>query len=468
MDKQALYQYCDDFWERHIVSPLTDYIRIPALSVDFDAHWQANGHLDRARQLALDWLAQHAPKHWRVMDKTQAHLTPLIMIEIPGASDKTTLIYGHLDKQPEMEGWWEGYGPWQPRMTDNKLYGRGGADDGYALFAAVAAIKALEQQELGHDRIVVLIEFSEESGSPHLPEYLATCSEIIGTPRLVIALDSGAGDYDRLWSTTSLRGMLSCQLTVKVLNEATHSGIASGIVPDSMRIMRQLLDRLEDSSSGQMKLTGLYSDIPAQRRQQAQATAKIIGAQLLESFNTVATLKAVSEDAGELLLNNTWRPTLCVVGQKGMPLPQDAGNVLRAYTALKLSFRLPPTMTIEQAKAEIEAVLTTNIPYSAQVELSFDQGGAGWDAPALSAWLEQASEQASQAYYGKSAQYIGLGASIPFMAMLGESYPEAQFLITGVLGPKSNAHGPNEFIHIPYAKKLTACVAYILAQIHRD
>jgi len=217
MDKNALFQYCEEFWQDNILSTLTDYIRIPALSVDFDPEWQANGHLDQARQLALDWLSQHAPKHWRVMDKSQPHLTPLIMIEVPGTSSETTLIYGHLDKQPEMEGWWEGYGPWDPKINDNKLYGRGGADDGYALFAAVAAIKALEQQQLGHDRIVILIEFSEESGSPHLAEYLTTCNDIIGTPRLVIALDSGAGDYERLWSTTSLRGMLSCELTVRVL-----------------------------------------------------------------------------------------------------------------------------------------------------------------------------------------------------------------------------------------------------------
>jgi len=468
MDKTALYHYCDNFWEQHIVPTLTDYIRIPALSVDFDPKWQANGHLDQARRLALNWLQQHAPSHWRLMDKSVAHLTPLIMIEIPGNSESTVLIYGHLDKQPEMEGWWEGYGPWMPRMTDNKLYGRGGADDGYALFAAVAAVKALEQQQLAHDRIVVLIEFSEESGSPHLPEYLESCSDIIGTPRLVIALDSGAGDYERMWSTTSLRGMLSCQLTVKVLTEATHSGIASGIVPDSMRIMRHLLDRLEDSASGEIKLPGLYADIPQQRRQQAHATAAIIGEQLLNSFNTVENLQAVSSDSAELLLNNTWRPTLCVVGQKGLPLVKDAGNVLRAYTVFKLSFRLPPSLTIDGAKKEIEKALTADIPYSAQVELIFDQGGQGWDAPALSSWLEEASEQASLHYYGKSAQYIGLGASIPFMAMLGKSYPQAQFLITGVLGPKSNAHGPNEFIDIPYAKKLTACVAFILAHIHSN
>lgn len=462
MDKNALQHYCDRFWDDAILPTLTDYIRIPALSVDFDPHWQQHGYLTQARDLALRWLQKQLPAHWKLMDMSQAHLTPLLLIEVPGQTEHTTLIYGHMDKQPEMEGWWEGFGPWQPVLQDNKLYGRGGADDGYALFSAVAAIKAIEQQKLAHDRIVILIEFSEESGSPHLPEYLEACQESIGTPRLVIALDSGTGDYERLWSTTSLRGMLSCQLKVSVLNEATHSGIASGIVPDSMRIMRQLLDRLEDINTGVVKLQDLYVDIPEQRKQQAAKTAAIIGEHLLDSFNTVPGLQAVSSDATESLLNNCWRPTLCVVGQQGLPLLQQAGNVLRAYTCLKLSFRLPPGLDLAKAKRAISDAMENDVPYNAAISIEFDQGGEGWDAPALSDWLARANNEASLAFYQKPAEYFGLGASIPFMAMLGESFPQAQFLITGVLGPKSNAHGPNEFIHIPYAKKLTACVAYIL------
>lgn len=468
MNPTRLQNDIDDFWDQHITPTLTDYIAIPALSVDFDPLWATHGQLDKTRRLALSWLQAQVPGHWRVMDKTLPGKTPLLLVEIPSTSKqttsaRTTLIYGHLDKQPEMEGWWEGFGPWTPVLKDNKLYGRGGADDGYALFAAVAAVKAIEAQGLAHDRIVILIEFSEESGSPHLPPYLKTCADVIGSPDLVIALDSGAGDYQRLWSTTSLRGMLGGLLKVEVLNEATHSGIASGIVPSSMRIMRLLLERLEDAKTGEMKIPALWGEIPAQRIEQAKSTAKVLGDQLFAAYNVVPGLQPVHPDNTELLLNNTWRPTLSIVGQEGMPRSKDAGNVTRAYSTLKLSFRLPPNVSVEAAKRVIREVLTQDPPYQARISIEFDQGGDGWNAPALAPWLERATAEASRCFYGEDAVYFGLGASIPFMGMLGQMYPAAQFLITGVLGPKSNAHGPNEFIDIAYAKKLTACIGFILA-----
>ncbi|MGD8940210.1 MAG: M20/M25/M40 family metallo-hydrolase [Gammaproteobacteria bacterium] len=464
MDTAALSQHINEFWDTHIIPTLTDYIAIPCLSIDFDPQWQAHGYMDQVEKLAIDWLQPHIEPEWKIHHQRIAGKTPLIIVEVPGDSEHTIMLYGHLDKQPEMEGWFDGYGPWQPVINNDKLYGRGGADDGYALFAAIAAIKAMRQQNLPHSRLVILIEFSEESGSPDLPPYLEKYQSIIGTPDLVIALDSGAGDYERLWSTTSLRGMLSCVVSVQVLKEATHSGIASGVVPSSMRIMRQLLDRLESADTGEILLPQLHTDIPPQRMEQVSATAGVLGDTLREAFSLIDGTQTVSNDPVQLLLNNTWKPTLCVVGQDGMPSVQKAGNVLRAYTALKLAFRLPPNLDYTIAQQAIHSTLTANPPYNARVSVEFDQGGNGWDAPALAPWLQQANSEASQAFYGKDAQYFGLGASIPFMAMLGEQYPDAQFLITGVLGPKSNAHGPNEFLHIPYAKKLTNCVAYILAR----
>jgi acetylornithine deacetylase/succinyl-diaminopimelate desuccinylase-like protein len=462
LEANTLYQSVDAFWDRDILPTLIEYIRIPNKSTHFDPDWEANGHMEKVRRLAVDWLDAHAIPGWTVHNLSLPGRTPLLLIDVPGATDKTVLIYGHLDKQPEMEGWNEGFGPWTPVVRDDKLYGRGGADDGYALFAAVAALRALKAEQ--RPRVVILIEFSEESGSPDLPAYLERYASLIGTPELVIALDSGAGDYERLWSTTSLRGVVGCIVDVKVLEETTHSGIASGIVPSSMRVMRQLLDRLEDSATGEIRLPELTADIPLQRRQQAQAAAKILDGAILQSFSAVPGLRAVSGDAAELLLNNTWRPTLCVVGQNGMPAIKSAGNILRSHTAFKLSVRLPPTVDGRTAEAAIRKVLATDPPYGAQVTVEFDQAGTGWDAPALAPWLEQATREASEAFYGKDAVYLGLGGSIPFMGMLGEKFPEAQFLITGVLGPKSNAHGPNEFLHIPYAKKLTACVAHIVAR----
>jgi acetylornithine deacetylase/succinyl-diaminopimelate desuccinylase-like protein len=464
MNIGAINDFVGNFWDKSITPTLVDYIKIPCLSIDFDPQWAQNGHMDAVEKMALQWLDEHAIADWGVHKKRLPGRTPLILIEIPGQSDDTLLLYGHLDKQPEMEGWWEGFGPWQPVFKDGKLYGRGGADDGYALFAAIAAVHAIQQQELPHARIVILIEFSEESGSPDLTAYLDLYKDIIGEPNLVVALDSGAGDYERLWSTTSLRGMLSCNVTVRVLKEAMHSGIGSGVIPSSMRIMRMLLDRLENAQTGEVLLPALHADIPEGRLAQAKTTAAILGDNLLDGFNRVPGLDAVDSDSTELLLNNTWRPTLCVVGQDGMPAVKDAGNVLRAYTRLKLAFRLPPTVDYRIAQKAIETTLLSGPPYGADVEVNFDQGGTGWDAPALAPWLEQANNEASRAFYGKDAAYFGLGASIPFMNMLGEQFPQAQFLITGVLGPKSNAHGPNEFIHLDYAKKLTACVAYIIAR----
>jgi len=460
LDPESLSQFIDTFWDREILPVLSEYISIPCKSVHFDPDWERNGHMEAARRLAVDWLVQHPIPDAVLHDLKLPGRSPLILLDIPGFSEGTVLIYGHLDKQPEMEGWREGFGPWTPVLSDDKLYGRGGADDGYALFAAVAAIKALEGQQL--PRIVILVEFSEESGSPDLPAYLETYGHLIGKPKLVIALDSGAGDYERLWSTTSLRGVVGCVVDVQVLEETAHSGIASGIVPSSMRIMRQLMDRIEDPMTGECRIPELRADIPEQRQLQARAAAGILHDSLLTSFSTVPGLRAICDDPAEQILNSTWRPTVCVIGQDGIPPIAEAGNILRSHTAFKFSLRLPPTVDAGLAEQAIRAALTADPPYGARIRVEFDQAGSGWNAPELAPWLEQATRDASQTFFGQDAVYMGLGGSIPFMGMLGQQYPEAQFLITGVLGPLSNAHGPNEFLHIPYAKRLTACVAAII------
>ncbi len=460
---EALAASIEPFWDREIVPALIEYIKIPSVSVHFDPDWAAHGHMEQVRRLAVDWLTAHAVPGMVIHDLQLEGRTPLILVEIPGERDDTVLIYGHLDKQPEMEGWHAGYGPWTPVLTDGKLYGRGAADDGYALFAAMAAIHALQGQS--RPRVVLLIEFSEESGSPDLPAYLDQCGALIGQPKLVIALDSGAGDYERLWSTTSLRGMVNGVVDVRVLEETCHSGMASGIIPSSMRIMRQLLDRIEDPLTGECRIPELVAPIPPQRVEQAAVAAAILGQRIQHSFSVVPGLQPVSDAPATLLLNNTWRPSLCVVGQEGLPPMASAGNILRAHTALKLSVRLPPTVDGQAAEAALARVLTEQPPYGAEISVTFDQSSTGWDAPPLASWLEEITREASLATYGKEPAYVGLGASIPFMSMLGERFPAAQFLITGVLGPLSNAHGPNEFLHIPYAKKLTTCVATLLGRV---
>jgi acetylornithine deacetylase/succinyl-diaminopimelate desuccinylase-like protein len=457
--------FLNRLWDDEIVPALTDYIRIPNKSPAFDPAWDTHGHMDRAVALFEGW-AREKMKSLPGSKLDVVRLkgrTPLIFIEVPGSAPGTVLMYGHLDKQPEMKGWTEGTGPWTPVIKDNKLYGRGGADDGYAMFASIAALLALKQQSKPHARIVMVIEASEESGSPDLPFYIDHLAKRIGTPDLVVCLDSGCGNYDQLWLTTSLRGMMIGNLTVKVLTEGVHSGDASGIVPSSFRIARHLLSRIENEKTGELKLKSLFVKVPAERIAQAKATARILKNQVWNKMPFPKGVKPMATGNPELILNRTWRPQLAITAVDGYPLPEQGGNVLLPYTTLKLSLRLPPTCDGETARKAVKAALEKSPPYGSEVTFDAPRGESGWNAPKLAPWLERALGKASKSAFGKPAAFMGEGGSIPFMAMLGKKFPNTQFVVTGVLGPHSNAHGPNEFLHIPYAKKISASIASILA-----
>ncbi len=153
---------------------------------------------------------------------------------------------------------------------------------------------------------------------------------------------------------------------------------------------------------------------------------------------------------------------LAITGAEGMPAMMDAGNVLLPYTKLKLSFRLPPTCDADEAAEAVKAALEADTPAMTIVSWELESTMAGWNAPEVADWLEASMHKASEAFFGKPSMYMGTGGTIPFMGMLGETFPKAQFLITGLLGPKSNAHGPNEFLHIETGKRLTSCVAQVL------
>jgi acetylornithine deacetylase/succinyl-diaminopimelate desuccinylase-like protein len=444
-----------------------EYVRIPAKSPHFDPDWERNGYIDDAVEHIARWCREQPIEGLAVEVVRLEGRTPIIFMEVPGSIDDTVLLYGHLDKQPEMTGWSEGLGPWKPVIRDGKLYGRGGADDGYAAYASLAAIRALQEQGKPHARFVLLIEGCEESGSYDLPAYIDHLSGRIGSPSLVVCLDSGAGNYEQLWITTSLRGMAAGTLHVDILTEGVHSGMASGIVPSSFRIARQLLSRLEDEASGRILPEALQVAIPEQRRQQLAAVAQELGDGVHEAFPWVPGAGPMGGDPLDRLLNRNWGAALSVTGAGGLPELGSAGNVLRPGTSLKLSMRLPPTLDGEEATERVKRILEADPPYGAKVRFEPEAGATGWNAPEVAPWLDQACQSASQAVYGKPAMYMGEGGTIPFMAMLGESFPEAQFLITGVLGPKSNAHGPNEFLHLSYASRLTTAVAAILAD-HAD
>ncbi|MEW6688583.1 MAG: M20/M25/M40 family metallo-hydrolase [Pseudomonadota bacterium] len=455
------------FWDDAIVPTLTDYIRIPAKSPHFDRDWERNGHIEKAVTLAADWCRKHALEGMRLEVVRLPGRTPVLFIEVPAAEGAkgagTVLLYGHLDKQPEMSGWAEGMGPWVPVLKDGRLYGRGGADDGYAVFAAIAALRELKESKRQHARCAILIECCEESGSYDLPAYLDFLSERIKTPALVIGLDSGCGNYEQLWGTTSLRGIVNGVLTVEVLSEGVHSGDASGVVPESFRIARQLLERVDDAVTGTVRSPAFHAAISPERAAQARRAAEVLGAQIHERFPFVPGMRPMAGDLEGLVLNRTWRPALAVTGAEGLPVPANAGNVLRPKTALALSLRIPPTVEGAQAAHRLKEILEADPPYGAKVSFDAGQAATGWHAPATAPWLEQALNEASKKHWGKPCMWMGEGGTIPFMAMLGAKFPKAQFLITGVLGPHANAHGPNEFLHIEYAKKLTAAVADVIA-----
>lgn len=466
LNSNQVSAFVDEVWESEIVPELETYIEIPAKSPAFEPDWQASGYIEEAVTHIERWCRNRGIDGLEVDVIRLEGRTPLIYMEHPGTPSfqdgDTVLLYGHLDKQPEMTGWRDDLGPWKSVREGDKLYGRGGADDGYAAYASLTAIEALQRFNGCHGRCVILIEGCEESGSYDLPHYIDALAERIGEPNLVVCLDSGCGNYDQLWGTTSLRGLVSGTLRVDILDEGVHSGDASGIVPSSFRIARQLLSRIDDETTGAVHITSANVEIPNDRVAQATIAAQNLGDMVWQKFPFVGSSQATTANLDELILNRTWRPALSITGQAGMPDIGDAGNVLRPGTSLALSLRTPPTADSQVIVDDLTKTLTASPPYGAHVSVDFNTATDGWNAPPLAAWLEKATDDASNLYFGKPAVYMGEGGTIPFMGMLGAKFPSAQFLITGVLGPASNAHGPNEFLHIPTGKKLTACVSHLL------
>ncbi|HEX6419117.1 MAG TPA: M20/M25/M40 family metallo-hydrolase [Acidimicrobiales bacterium] len=455
-------------WDDDVLPVLHDYVRIPNVSVAYDAGWADAGHMAAATELLRQWCQRHA-EDGLAGATVEVHeiegRTPVLIVDVPpagdGSPDDTVLLYGHLDKQPPFSGWRDGLGPWEPVVEGDRLYGRGSADDGYSTFSAITALEAVRAAGGSHSRCVVLIEASEESGSPDLPAHLEALGDRLGTPSLVVALDSWCGDWDHLWITTSLRGLLDMTLRVEVLTEGVHSGSAGGVVPSSFRILRSLLSRIEDERSGELLVRALHADVPDDRLRQIAATAHELG-DFADRFPFSGGTRPERPTTEQVLLARTWQPSLEVVGIEGAPPPGEAGNVLRPSTAVKLSIRVPPTADPVAAAEAVEQRLTADPPYGATVTVRRGTAEPGWHAPADAPWLTRAIASASEAAFGQGPRSLGEGGTIPFMGMLGRRFPDAQFVITGVLGPESNAHGPNEFLHLPTARRVTAAVAHIL------
>jgi len=464
----AVENFVRQRWEESILPALHEYIRIPNKSPHFDAQWQEHGHMDTAVELLRSWAAELPLQGFSQEIVRLPGRTPLLFCEIAGSDGSTSadtpcvVLYGHYDKQPEFDGWEAGLSPWEPVQRDGKLYGRGGADDGYALFGSLTAIQAAQQHGMPHPRCVVIIEGCEESGSYDLPFYVNHLKERIGDARLVICLDAECGNYEQLWVTTSLRGMLGGVLTVEILTEGQHSGGAGGIVPSTFRILRDVMQRVENAGSGELHPC-LSVDIPPHILSASEQVAQVLGTELITKFPWVEGAHPDNDNAADLIISNTWRPSLATVGLAGTPPIDNAGNTLRPSTSAKLVFRTPPSLDAPAAAQEIKQLLEEDPPYGARVTFNLAESQSGWHAREEAPWLAQALRDASQHYFRKPVMHTGCGGTIPFMKMLGDAYPDTEFFVTGVLGPRSNAHGPNEFLHIEAGQKITACVVDVLS-----
>jgi acetylornithine deacetylase/succinyl-diaminopimelate desuccinylase-like protein len=459
----------DKLWEDEVLGALSSYVSLRCVSPDFDPDWAANGEIGRAARLLAEWAASR-PIPGCVVEVAQlGGLTPVIIVDVPAARDSrtglVTLLYGHFDKQPPLGSWRDGLDPFVAVREGDRLFGRGTADDGYSLFAAVGALEALAATGAPHGRCVLLMESSEESGSAHLRPYLEKVATRLGPegPGLVICLDSGCATYDRLWYTTSLRGSFSATVRVDVLSEGIHSGLGGGLVPSSFRLLRRLLSRLEDEASGDILVPELHAEVPARYREAAEAITSELGESAIGEFPTVDTLELPGKNAAERLLRRTWMPALSVTGMDGIPSVTKGGNVLLPFTTAKLSLRLPPPVDPELAAGAVVRALSVDPPEGAKVTVEVSSLSPGFVAPTRSEWLAGAVDDASEAFFGKRAGAMSEGGTIPFLSELASLFPEAQFLVTGVLGPSSNAHGPNEMLDIAMARRLTAAVASVLA-----
>ncbi len=467
-DMDGLLSMSDEIWEQSILPSLSNFIEIKALSPLFEPDWDKLGELDATIDLFCEWVERQELDGLTYSVHRIEDRSPVLLITVEGTGPGEVVFYSHLDKQPSKpELWSEGLGPLSAVRRGPWLFGRGSIDDGYGGYLCVAALKLLQNSNTPHPKCSFLIETCEESGSYDLPPYLEALKEDLGEPDMIVVMDSGGPDYEHIWITEALRGLISGTLSIKVSHEGIHSGTSGGSIPSSFRIARTLLDRVEDSNSGQILIPEMHVDISDDLRKKAESLAGVVGNSLWDQLPTVDSLKPVSEDTADMILGMNWQPSLCVIGADGLPSVQVAGNVLRTNTDLKLSFRIPPGVDADTIEPILKETLEKDPPYGAQVTFSPDSSANGFHSPPLEGEVRRAITESSVHFTGKPPLATWIGGTIPFMAMMQSRYPSAKFLCTGASGPGNNAHGPDEKLHIPSAKRLTAVLATTVAAISR-
>jgi acetylornithine deacetylase/succinyl-diaminopimelate desuccinylase-like protein len=462
LDLSKLSDFVEEWWDKSALPSLCEFVEIPALSPSFDSEWEANGYLDAAVNTFIAWTRSLPLKGLTVSVHRLKNRSPLLLVKIEGDSDGEVLFYSHLDKQPEATGWSKGKGPWKPVIEDDWLFGRGSVDDGYGGYAGILSVLALQDQGVSHPTCRFLIETGEESGSPDLSFYLDELESVLGVPDLVIVLDTGGIDYDRLWITESLRGIVAGTLSVKVSSVGVHSGHGSGIMPSSFRLARQLLSRIEDENTGEIKPEWLHIEITDKMKEQAKKIVEM-NSDSVDDFPLLKGVEKQVKDPLDIFLTMNLAPSLSIIGADGIPSIQDAGNVLRTNTDLKVSIRTPPGISADEVAKKVQALLEANPPNGAHVSAEMTEVADGFLSPELPEKLSDMLEKSGKKFYGNSPMSLFIGGTIPVMAMLQSRYPDSKFIITGAGGPGGNAHGPDEKLHIPTAKKVTKCMAAVVS-----
>ena len=466
VDLDRLMARADELWEESIIPSLSDFIEIEALSPSFEPNWKEKGELNETINLFTKWLVDQELEGMEYKVHTIDERTPVLLVTVEGTGPGEVIFYSHLDKQPSRPKLWsEGLHPLKGVRREPWLYGRGALDDGYGGYVCITALKMLQEQGVPYPRSHFLIETCEESGSYDLPPYLELLTEDLGEPDLIVVLDSGGPDYEHIWVTEALRGLVAGNLSVKVSNEGVHSGMSGGVIPSSFRIQRMLLDRVEDSKTGEILVPEMHVEISDKVRKEAEELGNLLGDELWSQLPVVDTLRPQNEGVAEILLDMNWRPAMSVIGANGMPPTQTAGNVLRTHTDLKLSFRIPPGVNSEIIDSIVKETLENNPPYGSKVEYTPDAAADGFHAPAMDGKIADALSSASLHITGLPPMATWVGGTIPFMAMMQKKYPSAQFFCTGTGGPGNNAHGPDEKLHIPSSKRLTAVLSATIAAL---
>eukprot|EP01083_Nonionella_stella_P046907 125601_1 len=452
-------------WETNALPALEDFVRIPNTSPEFNG---SPADALKAAQFMKAYVDKQEMAGCTADLRTCGDKTPMLVITIDGTdgSNDTVLSYGHMDKQPGLGGWSVG-GPTDPVRVGDKLYGRGAVDDGYSMFAYITALKALKAQGTKHCRMVITMEAGEESGSPDMIYWLDQLKDHIGTNvSLVICLDSGCGNYDQLWITPSLRGMMAGDLKVSMLREQLHSGEGSGVIADTARVHRMLLNRVEDVNTGYVTVPETHCVIPEAHQNYVDKATCILKEGVFNEMPLLAGIKPVTDDCKQLLMNQLWEPTMTVIANDHGSLPPLPGsNIIRTETNMRLSFRLPPCVVPEKALEAVKATLLKEpLPYGAKVTFENTMMGSGWASnSAAGGWLETSITDSSTTFFGKAAAFKGMGGSIPIINDFQGRYTDAEIIVSGVAGPQSNMHAVNETLDVPAVKKLTSAFAKILA-----